>query len=69
MQTPDHRLQAKIFHEKVKLHRNTLNGGFPQLEPTVGWIWRPTKTFRLRNSTNGESGPARASVCPAFHLA
>jgi hypothetical protein len=27
--TPEHRLQAQIFYEKVKMRRNTVNGYFP----------------------------------------
>jgi hypothetical protein len=45
MKPPDHRLQGQIFYETVKLHRNTVNGGFPnRARTTPGSLARATQS-------------------------
>jgi hypothetical protein len=78
MQTPNHRQQAQIFHEKVKLHRNTLNE-IPLMEAfrsqqmcgSLRAVIRRVREMKpLGNATNGEAGTTtRLRRCPAFHLA
>jgi hypothetical protein len=50
MQTPDPRVQAEIFNENVKLHRNSLNGCFPRLPSALSAMDRQAQPLQTVKS-------------------
>ena len=65
--TPNHRLQPPILYESVKLHRNTVNGGFPSRrsrppETSAGAFKPFPRAIRLMAKPRARP----AGRCPSF---